>query len=387
MVELLALCPGPYGDLGFQYGLRRHWNSLNEIGQREEMSYDACCMAGHIAVVDDEAAIRDVISAFLQTENFSVLTASDSAGLLKLARENPVDAFIVDIEIRGDSGIDLCRSIRSMEMYDRTPIICITGNESPEILVNAFSAGADDFILKPMNLVALLTRLRIHLQKTDYFNKLERARQMMKRYLSPRVASLAEEYSETGKIPTPEERLVSICFTDIRGFTALSETMDPVELFASLSSHLSAQIDTVYRFGGYVDKFNGDGLMAIFDGPDMVEQCCLCALSVMEEATRSKGRPSEKFPIGIGIHTGRVVVGNIGSRQHLDHSAIGPNVNLAARLCGYAQPETIIVSDAVREALGGSKAVEFVDSRDVQIRGVSNLVKIYSLVSGKARIR
>ncbi len=338
-------------------------------------------------MVDDEQGIRDVLRVFLEEEGYRVSTAESSAELLALAREQSIDAFIVDIEIHGENGIDLCRRIRSMEGYERTPIICITGNDSPDILSNAFNSGADDFIQKPMNLVSVQARLKSQLQKTDYFNKLERARQMMKRYLSPRVASLAEEYSETGKVRAPEERVVAICFTDIRGFTALSESMDPVVLFSSLSAHLRGQIETVYRFDGYVDKFNGDGLMAIFDGPNMVEDCCLCALSIMQETTRSKAPHGEKFPIGIGIHMGPVVIGNIGSERHLDHSAVGINVNLAARLCGYAAPETIIVSDVIRQVMKGKAALEFQDPRQVQIRGVSDRVQIYRLVGGKARVQ
>ena len=343
-------------------------------------------MTGHIAVVDDEEGIRDVLKVFLEDEGYRVSTCTNTSEILTIAHEEPVDAFIVDIEIRGEDGVDLCRKLRAIETHGRTPILCITGNDSPDILLRAFNAGADDFLQKPMNMVSLLTRLRIQLQKTDYFNKLERARLMMQRYLSPRVAMLAEEYSETGKVPVPEERQVAICFTDIRGFTALSESMDPVQLFASLSAHLREQIETVYKFGGYVDKFNGDGLMAVFDGDEMVQKCCLCALSIMEETTRANPKGSstgEKFPIGIGIHTGRVVIGNIGSETHLDHSAVGTNVNLAARLCGYAQSEAIIVSDAVREMMQSTPGIAFIDPREVQIRGVSNLVKIYRLVPAK----
>ena len=205
---------------------------------------------------------------------------------------------------------------------------------------------------------------------------------MMQRYLSPRVAMLVQEYSETGKVPPPEERIVSICFTDIRGFTALSEMMPPEQLFSSLSGHLGAQVDVVYRFGGYVDKFNGDGLMAIFDGDDHVERCCLAALAIMEGTVQSHS-PSDKFPIGIGIHTGKVMIGNIGSPEHLDYSAVGPTVNLAARLSGYAEPETIMVSDSVRNALDGKSLLQFIEPRQVKIRGVNDLVKIFKLIAGE----
>jgi class 3 adenylate cyclase len=336
-----------------------------------------------IAVVDDDQSIRELLKTFLERENYRVVTAASCDEALSLARENAFDAFLTDIEIGRDSGIELCRRLRTIEAHQRTPILCITGQDYPEILLNAFNAGADDFIGKPINLVSLLARLKLQLQKTDYALKLERAKQMLRRYLSPRVANLAEEYSETGKVPPPEERQVSICFTDIRGFTALSESMDPGQLFAALSGHLRRQVELVYRYGGYVDKFNGDGIMAVFDGNGMVEKCCMCALSIMEDASRSSPG-EEKFPIGIGIHTGRVMIGNIGSPEHLEYSVIGATVNLAARLCGYAQPETIIVSNSVREAIGSNTDLAFLESREVNIRGVSGPVQIFRLSLEKA---
>ena len=189
---------------------------------------------------------------------------------------------------------------------------------------------------------------------------------------------LFRSYSELGVVPAPEERQVAICFTDIRGFTAKSEIMDPPRLFAALSSHLQSQIGAVYRFGGYVDKFNGDGLMAIFDGPDMVRQCADCALTIMEEAEK-KSSAIDQFPIGIGIHTGRVFMGNIGSSEHLDFSIVGATVNLAARLCGFALPGKIVVSDAVHQQLADNPEFQLLDPRDVQIRGVRSLVRIYRL--------
>ena len=331
-----------------------------------------------VAVVDDEPYIQSTLKTFLEGEECNVLVAGSAAEILQVMGGHRIDAFIVDISIGSESGIDLCRRIRLTPGHEHTPILCITGQPRPEVLQDAFNAGADDFIEKPINLLSIRARLRVQLEKMDYFRKLERARHMMRSYLSTRVATLADEYSETGKIPPPEEREVAICFTDIRGFTALSETMDPVALFDSLSGHLRLQIETVHRSGGYVDKFNGDGLMAVFDGEDRVRQCCACALSIMEQTIRSKDG-GEKFPIGIGIHTGKVVIGNIGSPEHLDYSSVGPTVNLAARLCGYAQPETIIVSNAVRTALGDEHGMQFLDEREVQVRGVSGNVKIFRL--------
>ena len=345
-----------------------------------QMSEDNAIMTEHvIGVAEQEEEIRSVLESFLGQRGYRVVASPEGESLSRT--DDPVDAFLVDLDPGSGEGIALCQRIRSIEAHRRTPILCITDFKDPDLISAAFAFGADDFIPKPIHLESLHTRLRLQIEKKEYFGKLERARQMLRRYLSPRVASLAEEYSESGTLPAPMERRVAICMTDIRGFTALSETMDPVQLFTLLSAHLRQQIELVYYHGGYVDKFNGDGLMAIFDGDDMVRKSCLCALEIMELTGATK-ESRDKFPIGIGIHTGSVVMGNIGSPDHLDYSAVGTSVNLAARLCGYAQPETIIVSEAVRQAIGEHPALHFTSRRDVQVRGVSGPVTIHQLIRG-----
>jgi len=120
--------------------------------------------------------------------------------------------------------------------------------------------------------------------------------------------------------------------------------------------------------------------MAVFDGDDMVVNSCRCALGILKDASSSTSG-GEKFPIGIGIHVGRVMMGNIGSQDHLDYSVIGPAVNLAARLCGHAQPETIIVSSSVRDAVKDQQGLRFLDPREVDIRGARDTVQIFRLVA------
>ena len=175
-----------------------------------------------------------------------------------------------------------------------------------------------------------------------------------------------------------------VCFTDIRGFTALTEEMDVRTLFPIISSALAAQVRLVYEHGGYIDKFGGDGLMAVFDGPDRVRQSCLCAIRIIEKANvetehRAMGQ------LAIGIHSGRAVIGNIGSPEHLDYSVIGTSVNLAARLCGHAEPMSIIVSKAVRDAVSGDSTFDFHSERQVTIRGLKQAVTVYGLAARAVR--
>ena len=136
---------------------------------------------------------------------------------------------------------------------------------------------------------------------------------------------------------------------------------------------LADQVNVIHEYGGYVDKFGGDGVMAVFEGPDMVVQSCLCALSILEtKSVKDSAGVEEMRRFAIGIHTGRAVVGNIGPPEHMDYSAIGSTVNLAARLCGQAQATSIAVSAAVRDAVAGDRRMKFHSERQVPIRGIKD---------------
>ncbi len=328
-----------------------------------------------IGVVDDDNAVRLLLVKYLEANGYEVLESSTAASMLELAQKDRFEAFLIDIEIGKENGIDLCRQIRAIDHHRYTPILIMTGNRDPALIAGAFAAGADDFLEKPLAIASVKSRLQAHILKVDYFIKLERAHQMLKRYLSPHIAAIAKEYSESGVVPGPREREVTVCFTDIRGFTALSETMEPARLFELVSTHLKNQIELVYQYGGYVDKFAGDGLMAVFDGEDMAAQCCLCAL----EMIRSGNETNDPIPVGMGIHTGTAILGNIGSPSHLDYSVIGASVNLAARLCGYAQPGVIIISDAVRKRISLDPRLTMSHEQSVQIRGFTAPITIHRL--------
>jgi len=189
-----------------------------------------------------------------------------------------------------------------------------------------------------------------------------------------------EHASVTGTLPQPREQDLAICFTDMRGFTAFSEETEPARLFALISETLAEQIHLIHECGGYVDKFGGDGVMAIFDGPQMILESCLCALQILDIArVNSTSGMEEIRGFGIGIHAGRAIIGNIGSPEHLDYSAIGSTVNLAARLCGQAEAMSIAVSKTVRDAVAHDNRLKFHSERPVSIRGIKGPVTIYSL--------
>ena len=263
-----------------------------------------------------------------------------------------------------------------------TPVILFTGRGAHDQTVAAFESGCDDVIISdPINAVVLRARVRGHIQRTEYLQQLERTGRTMSSYLSRRTQQIVSATSMTGVLPPPEERELAILFTDLRDFTAMAETMDPVSLFKAVSDLLGHQVKLIHEFGGYVDKFGGDGVMAIFEGPEMAIQSCLCALRIVESSHHViPEEAQERWQSRIGIHIGRVVIGNIGTPDHLDYSAIGTTVNIAARLCGDPQATSVVVSKEVRDAVAGDARIHFYDERQVGIKGIREPKTVYTLI-------
>lgn len=332
-----------------------------------------------IHVTDDDRTTRLLVSRMLENDGYKIETAERGEKTLFAALEKNIDAFLIDLRMPGLDGIEICRRLRSIPRYKMSPIICMTSVEDDSNLREVFAAGATDFINKPVNPVVLKSRLQAHLQKVEYFNEVERTRRYLNRYLSTKTQRMVEAYSLTGMLPAPERHEVCVMFTDVRGFSAMSQEIDLETLFEGLSKFLGLQVSAVYNHGGYIDKFGGDGLMAIFDSENMVENACRCALHIKETTLRNQELGDmSAFPLGIGIHHGEVLTGNIGSSEHLDYSVIGETVNLASRLCNNAEPMKIDVSEKIIQALNGTD-LHFGEPKYVNIKGYTEKVPIYQL--------
>jgi class 3 adenylate cyclase len=339
-----------------------------------------------VVVADDDKTTRLVLTRILEKEGYRVLDADRPEKCLFLALEKPVDAFLLDLNMPGMSGIEICRRLRSMEAHKITPIIFITSQDEDTKLQEAFDVGATDFMVKPAHQIVLTARLRSHLKTVEYFNELQQVKDYANRYISTRTRRVIEAYSITGLIPVPELHNVCIMFTDVRGFTSLTHEVPLETLFDCLSKHLGMQVDMVHKHGGYIDKFGGDGLMVIFDCDDMAKKACLCALEIIESTLNNLNvLGARQLPVGIGIHYGEVMIGNIGSTDQLDYSAIGETVNVAARLCGSALPMKVNVSEQLIKILSDAQEFEFSTPYMITMKGLSNPVPVYNLLKYELR--
>jgi adenylate cyclase len=190
-----------------------------------------------------------------------------------------------------------------------------------------------------------------------------------------------------------EQREVTVLFSDIRGFTTYTEGHPPKDTVMILREYLTAMTDVIIRHNGVLDKFVGDEIMALFGAPVELSNHALSACEValemrvrlnqLHEKWRSEGR--DVFEIGIGINTGPATIGNLGSEQIFDYTAIGDNINLGARLESinkeYQTEKHIIISESTLAMVGERAVVRYLD--EVNVKGKHIPVKIYELIDLK----
>jgi len=213
-------------------------------------------------------------------------------------------------------------------------------------------------------------------------------------YLNPEVTEIIA--SDPAKLRLGGERVpLTIFFSDIRGFTTISEKLAPEVLSELLNEYLGAMTDVVFRHQGVLDKYIGDAVMAFWGAPirasDHALRCCRAAMEMLDElaALRERWKPRGLPPIeiGVGVNTGEAVVGNFGSAQRFSYTAMGDDVNLASRLEGLNKQfgTTALVSDATRQAIGEEFVCREIDR--VRVKGKAEAVAIHELLCRRTDAR
>lgn len=217
-----------------------------------------------------------------------------------------------------------------------------------------------------------------------------RERQMLKEAMARyHSRTVAEHILASGELPTlsGERRKVTVLFSDIRGFTRLSGGMSPEQVVGLLNEYFERMIEIIFQHQGTLDKFIGDGLMAVFGAPledrDQERHAVLAAIemqaALVELNERWRLNRQVQLATGVGINTGVAIVGNIGSSQRMEYTAIGDTVNLASRLEALTKTvgAPILISETTRAALGDSIRLRAVGATD--IRGVAMPVNVYAV--------
>ncbi len=361
-----------------------------------------------ILVVDDEAPIRKICERALGGNGYSVSTsASGQEALTRLGEQ--WDIIITDVTMPGGiGGLELLRRVKETKNAD---VLMMTAHPDLEGAIEALKLGAYDFILKPFAPDVLQAAVRRCAAKRELSaelarekglrSELERAHSELLRmqtvketfglFVTPEVADYVMSLPKDGR--QGARKRVSVLFTDVRKFTAFAESIPPEAAVETLNGIFSCIVSAVQKEGGILNKFMGDGILALFGAPldlDGHERAAArAALGAMEAVERlALSKQAHGLPplrIGIAINTGSVVAGCLGTEHRTEYSVIGHAVNLAARLNGAAKPGQILLGADTAQALAGTFRCR--ELGPLCLYGVTEPVDVWELLGGAAPTR
>ncbi len=237
-------------------------------------------------------------------------------------------------------------------------------------LAKRFQESDLDFLIAFAGIVA------VAIENANFAERSRRealTRSNFERFFTPQLAARIANAEEAIRLGG-EKRHIAVLFSDIRGFTALSETLNPDVMAKHLTEYFTEMVDCVFRHGGTLDKFIGDAVMAQWGAPiaetDDADRAVAAAIEMQEQLDvlnarwRAEGRPELK--IGIGINVGDAFAGNIGSERRLEYTVIGDTVNVASRLCSKAKGGEIIISEDCRRVLQTPPALEALEPLELK---------------------
>jgi len=350
-----------------------------------------------ILVVDDNEMNRDLLSRRLAKKGFTVDVAEDGFKALEWIDKNPCDLMLLDIMMPGMSGIEVLEKIRETRDGTELPIIMATAKDTRDDIVGALRLGANDYVTKPIDFPVVVARVNAQLglkRANDRVRSLVREverrnefiRNIFGRYLTDEVAETLLDSPE-GLSMGGERREITILMADIRGFTNISSHRAPEEVVTMVNNFLSVMTEVIISYGGTIDEFIGDAILALFGAPnamsDHAEKAVACAIT-MEQAmarvndlNRAAGLP--EIETGIGIKTGEVIVGNIGSEKRAKYGVVGHHVNFASRIESYTAGGQILVSERTLDACNGMLQTR--GEMSVRPKGIDEDVKLFDVAS------
>jgi len=366
-------------------------------------------MSAVILVVDDTPANVRLLEAILSTHGYTVRSAgSGPEALAEIVSHSPPDLVVLDIQMPGMNGYEVCRRIRDDASSTMLPVIMITAAGGEEKLA-ALEAGADDFIPRPFDQAELLARVRSLIRIKAYHDtvvgqaaeltawnrvleeqvaeQVEEVQHMhrLRRFLSAHVADAVLRAGDETLLQAHRSE-IAVIFCDLRGFTAFAAAAEPEEVLTTVQEYHAVVGDVVARHGATVGGFAGDGVMLFFNDPFPCEDAPLRAVQAAVDLRTSlapcvqrwRGR-GHRLDVGFGVAFGYATLGVIGFEGRYEYTAIGSVVNLAARLCDHAEPGAILLGQRAYSALADRVAAESLGQ--LSLRGLDAPASVWRLTA------
>ncbi len=331
-----------------------------------------------ILIVDDEPVNLQVLVNHLSLENYVLERASNGIEALAILDNGfEPDIILLDVMMPKMTGLEVCEKIREKYPATDLPILMLTAKTQVNDIVAGLAAGANDYLTKPIAKKELLARLKTHLELSNINTAYSRfvPRQLLQ--------FLHKESIIDVELGDNVEREMSVLFSDIRDFTTISEKMTPEDNFKFINAYLSRMEPTIVENNGFIDKYIGDAIMALFgSSADDALKAGIAMLHQLSNYNTTRGRPERpKIRIGIGINTGRLMLGTVGGAKRMDGTVISDAVNLASRIESLTKyyGVSLLISDNtfVRLEDANQYAIRIVDR--VTVKGKSQPVIVYEV--------
>ena len=370
------------------------------------MDTEAAALPRHstkVLLIDDQAIIGEAVRRMLASEADVVFRyCNDPAAALHVANEFGPTVILQDLVMPDIDGLMLVRFFRANAATRDIPLIVLSTKEEPKTKAEAFALGANDYLVKLPDKLELIARIRYHskgyirlLERNDAYQALARMAQELQvhnrfiretfgRYLTDDVVQSLLESPEGWKLGG-ERRKVTLVMTDLRGFTAMSGRLAPEQVVSILNRYLGTMVEVIQSYQGTIDEFIGDAIFILFGAPiqrpDDAERAVACALAMqlamqgVNAQNRAEGLP--EVEMGIGINTGDVVVGNIGSDKRAKYGVVGSDVNLTARIESYTIGGQVLISEATRQDVGS--ILQLGERLEIAAQGVDTRITIHAV--------
>ena len=341
-----------------------------------------------VLLVDDTPDNLTLLSGVLKDE-YKVKVANSGERALQILEAGPLpDIVLLDVMMPGMDGYEVARRMRESDRLREIPVIFVTAMHKADDEERGFALGAIDYIVKPISPPIVLARVRNHLALAERTAVLRSLSDKLALYLPPQVYKTIFEGTQDMSTETKRKKL-TLFFSDIQEFTQTTEDLQPEDLNYLLNHYFSEMSRIAHQHGATIDKFIGDAMVIFFGDPEThgvredALRCVRMAVDMqrhmkdLQAIWRDKGY-EKPFRMRIGINTGYCNVGNFGSDQRLQYTAIGAEVNLAARLQTAGDPDGVMLSNETYALVRDEFEAE--ERPPIKAKGISGEVRCFALL-------
>ncbi len=350
-----------------------------------------------VLLVDDQAIIGEALRRMLAPEqDIDFHFCQDPTKAIRAANRIHPTVILQDLVMPEIDGLTLVRYYRANPSTRDVPLIVLSSKEEAVTKAEAFARGANDYLVKLPDRLEIIARIRYHskgyinlLQRNEAQAQLEKANRFIRKtfgqYLSDDIVDAILESPE-GAALGGEKRFVTIMMTDLRGFTAIGERLPAEDVVGIINIYLETMTEIILKHQGTIDEFIGDAIFVIFGAPVLREndakRAVACAVEMqlamadVNRRCRENGYPEVQQ--GIGINSGQIVVGNIGSKKRTKYGVVGRNVNLTSRIESYTVGGQIFISENTLDECG-RHLLRIDDEMEVMPKGVKKPITIYEV--------